>query len=101
MITEEQALQIAEKILKDIDFWSDDVINPKAQLIDGDRLSKHEEPYMLASYNYAEEDFGYGNAYVSIILNPSTGEARNKVITRSGSIRIKYDEQKDKYLREK
>lgn len=100
MITEEQGVKTAEKVLKDIKFWGDDVINPKFQLIEGDKLSEYEEAYILISYNYGKDDFGYGNAYVRINLDPITGEVRNGVVTRSGGIPIMYDEQQDKYFKQ-
>lgn len=100
MITEEQAIQVAQKVLKDIKFWGDDVINPKVQLIDDHRLSEYEETYLLVSFYYGEEDYGPQNATVSVILDPSTGDLiKKRVTTRGGSISIDYNKHDDKYFR--
>ena len=100
-ITKEDAIKLAEKILKDIGFWGDDLINPHVILIDGEKLKfrSKSDPYWSASFNYGGEDFGEGGASVFIRIDVKTGIPENSIFTRSGSIRIQYDQQKDKYSR--
>ena len=102
-ITKENAIKLAEKILKDIDFWGSDLINPRARLISGDNLKFGDKkgPYWLSSFNYGAEDFGENGANVFIEIDEKTGTPEMSVGTRSGSIRIKYDKQNDKYSRVK
>ena len=99
MTTKEQAIKIAEKVLKDIDFWGDDVINPRARLIEGENLSPNEKAYWLVGYNYGAEDFGPKAASVYVDVDVSSGKPALQVTTRNGSIPISYNAQNDKYSR--
>lgn len=101
MTTKEQAIKIAEKVLKDINFWGDDVINPRARLIEGEKLSQNEKAYWLVGYNYGAEDFGPNAASVYIDVDVATGKPAMKVTTRGGSIPISYNMQNDTYSRVK
>lgn len=101
MTTKEQALNLAVKILKDIEFWGDDVVNPVVRFIDEDKLSQYEEPYWLVSHDYGAADFGEGRAHVLITIDAETAKPTDDVITRSGAIPIEYDAAKDKYTRKK
>lgn len=100
MTTEEQAIKIAEKVLKDIKFWGEDVISPRARLIEGDQLSKSEKAYWLVGYYYGAEDFGPNSASIFIDVDLITGKPSNTLAMRNGSIKISYDEQNDKHKRE-
>lgn len=99
MTTKEQAIKIAEKVLKDIGFWGDDVINPRARLIEGEMLSQHEKAYWLVGYYYGAEDFGPNAASVYVDVDQATGKPAMQVMTRSGGIPIRYNVQDDSYSR--
>ncbi|MCJ8290853.1 MAG: hypothetical protein HRT58_14065 [Crocinitomicaceae bacterium] len=101
MITKEQAILIVQKILKDIDFWGDDVFEPRARLIDGDKLSNNEKPYWLVGHYYGAEDFGPKSASIFANIDTVTGKPSDILSHRNGSIKIAYDEQKDKYIEQK
>lgn len=101
MITEKQAIEVAQKVLRDINFWGDDVIKPRARLIDGDKLSPNKKAYWLVGHYYGAEDFGPNAASIFVDVDAVSGKPASKLSHRNGTIQIRYDEQKDKYLIEK
>lgn len=100
-ITKEQAIEIAKKVLIDINFWSNNTANPSARLMEGNNLkyTLKTKSHWLVSFSYGEEDFGEDVAHVFIEVDAETGEVDKSISNRSGSIKIEYDEINDKYKR--
>lgn len=103
-ITKEEAIEKAKKVLIDINFWSSSVVKPNAKLVQGDDMkyfSYKDRAFWLISFVYAEEDFGEGVAKVFIDIDAETGEVDPSLTNRSGSVKIRFDEKHNKYVRVK
>lgn len=98
--TEEYALQLGEKVLRDIEFWDDDIEMPTARLDEGEYLHIGENTW-LVSFPYGAEDYGTDNndkrrASMHVTIFDDDGIATS-VSYRNGNVRLKYNEEEDKY----
>jgi len=98
--TEEYVLELGKKILKDIEFWEDDIEKPSARFDDGKYLHIGENSW-LVSFPYGAEDYGTDNtgksrASMHITIFDDDGIATS-VSYRNGYVKLKYNTEDDKY----
>jgi len=100
-LTEQEAIAIATKVLKDINFWDTDLVLPKAQYLDEVVLKDdpYEEPHWLVSFSYGMEDFGEDVARVFIKIDDDSLKVGKLISFRGGLMQIEYDETNDKYVK--
>ena len=98
-ITKQEAIDIATKVLTDIEFLIDEDTDPSARRIEGEYLFifNTETPIWLVSFDYGSESFGKGNASVHLGVDEITGRVVGPISHRHGSIYLSYDEAKDTY----
>ncbi|NAS31514.1 hypothetical protein GTQ40_11065 [Flavobacteriaceae bacterium R38] len=98
--TEEYALQIGKKVLKDTELWDTDVGAPSVRFDDGKYLHIGENTW-LVSFPYGAEDFGRDDngksrASMHVTIFDDDGIATS-VSYRNGNVRLDYDKENDKY----
>lgn len=99
--TKENVLEIGEKVLRDIEFWNDDIENPNARYDKGEYLHIGENTW-LVSFPYGAEDYGTDSngksrASMHITIFDDDGIATN-VSYKGGNVKLDYNIEKDKYI---
>ena len=92
-------LPLSEKVLKDLDYWRDDIEPPLIKYIEkGDYAFLGDGvPTWLAFYSYKAEDIDKGDMYLSLLINDDDGLAK-EIIYCVGNVKLGYDKENDKYF---
>ena len=101
-LSKQQAIEKARAILVDINFMSEDVINPSARLLD-ESISggSVDGPFWLVGFSFAAADFGSDRARIFLEIDQLTGKLINKRLSKKGgSIQVRYNSLTGKYERE-
>jgi len=99
-LTEQEAIAIATKVLKDIKCWSDDMVLPSAKYLDEEELKDtYDHPHWLVSYEILSIDVGEQPSYVFVQVVDGTKRADKFVSFRNVLLFIEYDEISEKYFK--
>lgn len=98
--TESQAIKIAKKVLKDIEFWDDDIESPIARYDPGKEIQIGTNIWLIG-FGYGAKDFGQdangrSRANVMVTINDETGTALD-VISKGGYMLLAYNNDENKY----
>jgi len=97
-LTEQQAISIAKKVLKDIGFWSETVKFNKAMPFEGEDLVKYsmEKPIWKVSFKHGSEE-SLNRPKIFITIDDATGRVHPALSKKHSPIFTRYDEEEDKY----
>jgi hypothetical protein len=100
--TEEYALQIGWKVLKDIEFWDDDIEAPSTKYVKKSISLAFPENIWLVSFPYGAEDYGTDSnkrsrASMHVTVFDDDGISTS-VSYRNGHVKIGYNITEDKYF---
>jgi len=97
-ITEQLAITTAKKILKDIDYWSKEIVDVSIKITDSPDMMgirNTTNPIYLVSLNYIGPHDVLETVFVQ--LDTVTGRSVGPVVYEIGTIYLNYDETTDTY----
>ncbi|MEP0266692.1 hypothetical protein [Dokdonia sp.] len=99
--TEDYAITLAEKVLKDIGYWGEDYEEPTVRFDAGEYIVIGKDTW-LVSFPYAAEDYGrdvdgHSNALRHVTIFDSDGIATS-ISYRNGHVELGYNIEEDIYF---